>query len=177
MGKKHGVWFDLAAHLAIHKDVLNKFSWLSKSTENKYSIMNFTENGCDKLKHSIIFETTNGFIVNISKETLISKHDPTSAMTVDFAYGCMGVIRPYHLRYHAAHSIDYNPVSPWHNKPHRHEFDGKTQKIDIYSHDHRATKDQNKKYTWKNSPVNLTFLEHEDWPFISEFLEEVSQLN
>jgi hypothetical protein len=82
----------------------------------------------------------------------------------------------YHLRYHSAHGTAYNPNAPWHDKPHRHEFDGKIQKIDVYSHDHRPKSDQGSKYTWKGYPVDLTFLENEDWPFVSEFLDEVSHL-
>ena len=36
MGKKHGVWFDLSAHLAIHNDVIAR-GW----AEAVYSIFNY----------------------------------------------------------------------------------------------------------------------------------------
>jgi hypothetical protein len=177
VGKKHGVWFDLSSHLAIHTDVIRKFSWLIKSGDQTYKLDRFTSKGNEIIKHTISFETTNGYSVNISKETIVSPHDKDSAMTVDFSYNCFNHKTKYHLRYHSAHNNTYNPTSPWHDKPHRHEFDGKTKKIDIYSHDHRPPKDQNMKYNWQGVPVALNFLEHEEWPFISEFLDEVSGLN
>lgn len=177
MGKKHGVWFDLSNHLAIHKDVIqNKFSWLIRSGDTDYTIMKFHDKGHDKIKHSISFETINGYLVNITKETLISSHDPESAMTVDFSYNCLSLKGDYHLRYHSGHSPVYNPNAPWHDKPHRHEFDGNIQQIDIYSHDHRPAKDLLKKYTWKGYPVDLTFLGHENWHYVSQFLDEVAAL-
>ena len=176
MGQKHGVWFDLSTHLAIHNDVIKKFSWLIQSGDTEYKISNLNEKGQDKVKHSISFESTNGYLINITKETLISSLDPESAMTVYFSYNCLSLKGDYHLRYHSAHSPVYNPNAPWHDKPHRHEFDGKKKVIDIYSHDHRPKKDQFNKYTWKGYPVTLTFLENEDWPFVKEFLEEVSYL-
>ncbi len=176
MGTKHGVWFDLAKHLAIHNSVINQFSWLIQSGQTSYSIQRFQNKGNTIINHSISFETTNGYQVGIIKDTLVSLHDPTSAMTVNFSYNCRKQSTNFHLRYHSAHSSTYNPKAPWHDKPHRHEFDGKQKNIEIYSHDHRPKKDQLNKYTWKGFPVTLTFLENEDWPFVSEFLEEVSFL-
>ena len=158
MGKKHGVWFDLSAHLAIHNDVINKFSWLIKDYDNnQYSLLKFQDKGFDKIKHSISFKTTNGFRIDIIKETIISKHSSESAMTVGFAYNCLGLNTDYHLMYHSSHDVTYNPNAPWHDKSHRHEFDGKVKKIDIYSYDHRIEKDQSRRYTWKGRSVNLNF--------------------
>lgn len=174
MGKKHGVWFDLSTHLAIHTDVIKKFSWLIKSGEQVYNLERFHSKGTQVLKHTISFESTNGYLVNISKETMMSPHDQDSAMTVAFSYNALSTNSDKHLRYHSAHSNTYNPNSPWHDKPHRHEFDGSTKNIDIYSHDHRPKKDQKLKYTWKDKAVVLSFLDHEDWPFVSEFLDEVA---
>jgi len=176
MGNKHGIWFDLSTHLAIHKDVIEKFDWLILSGDRQYSTMQFSDRGNEKIKHFISFTTTNGYLIRITKETLVSKFDTFSAMTVDFNYGCTELSSNYHLRYHSPHCVEYNPNAPWHNKHHRHEFDGKIKRIDIYSFDHRPEKDRKKKYTWKGFPVELHFLNNEDWPFVSEFLEEVSNL-
>jgi hypothetical protein len=48
------------------------------------------------------------------------------------------------------------------------------QKIDVYSFDHRPKVDQGHSYTWKRLMVVLKFLDHEECPFASEFLDEVS---
>lgn len=175
MGKKHGVWFDLFEHIAIHDEVIEQNLWQIKTGQDEYVYQRFIKNGAQKLKQDIKFVTHNGCSVEISKETLISIHNPHLGMTDDFRYNCLIPNKNYHLRYHAAHSKTHNPNAPWHDKPHRHEFDGKTQKIDVYSHDHRPTSDKKRAYTWNGHPVVLTFLEHEEWPFVSEFLEEISK--
>lgn len=177
MGTKHGVWFDLAKHLAIHSSVIQKFNWFIRSGASTYNIQRFKKKEDEIIKHSILFETKNGYQVEIAKETLISPHDDSIAMTVNFSYNCIKKSETYHLRYHSAHSNAYNPNAPWHDKPHRHELNGLTKTIDVYSHDHRPIKDKNLRYSWKGYPVKLIFLNHEEWPFISEFLDEVSHLS
>ncbi len=176
MGKKHGIWFDLIGHLTIHENVLNQYLWLISTDETEYTVRRFSDINQNKLGQKISFETTNGFFIDISKEVHISSHDPKIGMTGAFSYNCLSLKTKFHLGYHSAHGATYNPNAPWHDKPHRHEFDGKIQKIDVYSHDHRPKSDQGRRYTWKGCPVVLTFLDHEDWPFVSEFLDEVSQL-
>lgn len=173
MGKKHGVWFDLFEHIAIHEDVIKQNRWQIKSGQEDYQYQRITKNGVERLKQDIAFETHNGCQVEISKETLISNHNSHLGTTTYFRYNCLLPFKNVHLRYHAAHGVSYNPNAPWHDKPHRHEFDGKTQKIDVYSFDHRPLTDQKKIYTWKQFPVALNFLNHEDWPFVSEFLDEI----
>jgi hypothetical protein len=174
MGKKHGVWFDLIDHISIHDQVIEQNKWLIKSGQDEYTYQRLKKDGIERLKQDIVFETHNGCQIEISKETLISNHNLHNGMTTYFRYNCLIPKKNYHLRYHAAHGTTYNPNAPWHDKPHKHEFDGKTQKIDVYSHDHRPTGDQKRTYTWKAYPVILTFLNHEDWPFVSEFLDEIS---
>lgn len=177
MGTKHGIWFDLSTHIAIHKKVIQDFNWLISSGQHEYTITRFKDKkDYEILKFSIEFETTNGFDVKITKETRISKDDSSLAMTSDFSYNCLGKSDNSHLRYHNRHDEDYLVEVPWHNKPHRHSFDGTTQRISVYSHDHRPEKHKFKKYKWKAYQVELKFLDQEDWPFVKEFLEEVSQL-
>lgn len=175
MGNKHGVWFNLFEHIAIHDNVIKQNQWQIKSGQDEYRYLLIEKNGVKKLKQEITFETYNNCHIEISKETLISNHNPANGMTSSFSYNCLKLSSKYHLRYHAAHGVTYNPNAPWHDKPHRHEFDGKVQRIDVYSYDHRPKSDQGRSYTWKGYPVLLNFLDHEDWPFISEFLEEVSR--
>jgi hypothetical protein len=176
MGKKHGIWFELLSHIAIHKKVIENYYWIISSGEREYKQTRFRRKGFEILKFQIEFETINGFEVKITKETRISKDDPTLAMTTDYSYSCMSKSNDTHIRYHSPHDEDYLVDSPWHNKHHRHEFDGVIQKIDIYSYDHRPEKYKFKKYTWKGYPAHVKFLDHEEWPFISEFLKEVADL-
>ena len=176
MGHKHGIWFDLFDHIAIHKEVIDQNLWQIKSGQTQYVLNRFNKNGFAFLKHSIEFKTINGCEIKITKETKISKDDPTLAVTKEFSFNCISKNGENQLRYHSPHSEDYVKENPWHNKHHRHEFDGKLQKIRIYSFDHRPEKDRTKKYTWKGFPVELHFSDNEDWPFISEFLDEVSHL-
>lgn len=176
MGRKHGIWFDLLDHIDIHDKVIEQNLWQIKSGKNEYDYQRIIKNGIEYLKQSISFETYNGCQIEISKEAILSNHNPLLGMTTYFRYNCLCSAKNYHLRYHASHGLAYNPNAPWHDKPHRHEFDGKIQKIDVYSHDHRPMSEQKRTYTWRNYPVILTFLEHEDWPFVSEFLDEVTKV-
>ena len=50
----------------------------------------------------------------------------------------------YELMYHPDDSRRYNPMAPWHTKPHKHEFDGKIQRIHIYSDEHRPLSERGK---------------------------------
>jgi hypothetical protein len=34
MGKKHGIWFDLIDHIAIHDEVIEQSSWQIKSGQD-----------------------------------------------------------------------------------------------------------------------------------------------
>lgn len=176
MSKKHGVWFDLLDHIAIHDEVIEQNLWQIKNGQDQYDYKRMSVNGIERIKQDIAFETYNGCQIEISKETLVSSHNPHLGMTSHFRYNCLIPASNFHLRYHAAHGFLYNSNAPWHDKPHRHEFNGKVQKIDIYSHDHRPLQDQKRSYTWKSFPVVLNFLNHEDWPFVSEFLDEISNL-
>ena len=177
MGTKHGVWFDLLDHLAIHKQVLNRFDWMIKSGAKDYSIVRIDHKSHSEIGNEIEFTTVNDFKVKISKKTITSSEKPPKfGKTNYFSYNCFEVKGIYRLQYHSAHDFTYNPNSPWHDRPHKHEYDSKIQKIDIYSFDHRPEADRNKKYYNKDGEIHINFLGHEDWPFISEFLQEVCQL-
>lgn len=179
MGDKHGVWFDLVDHITIHKKVLDIFSWLIKSGDTEYDVQKILRgNKAVEISHDASFYTHNGFYVDIKKRTeLSSETPPRFGMTVFFSYNCFKAIgNEKVLQYHSAHSSSYNPMAPWHNKPHRHFFDGNEQKVEIYSHDHRPLSEKLKKYTWAKGSVELQFLNHENWPYIKEFLDEVSSL-
>lgn len=176
MGKKHGIWFELSSHIAIHKKVIENYNWIIRSGETEYTQTRFQRKGFEILKFSIEFETINGFEVKITKETKISKNDPTLAMTSDYSYNCISKTNSNHIRYHFPHDEDYLAESPWHNKHHKHDFNGAIQKIDIYSFDHRPEKHKFKKYSWKGFPAQVKFLDNEDWPFVSQFLKEIAGL-
>lgn len=176
-GKKHGRWFELDKHLQIHSDVLESYSWMIKSGENKYRVTSTRGESGIIIYHDIKFVTLKDFTVEIQKRTSTSgEFPPEYGLTTFFNYRCSDLNSPLRIMYHSTHQDLFNPNAPWHFKPHRHEFDGTTQKIDIYSDDFRPRTERNRKYTWKGYPVILNFLGHENWPFISEFLEEVSEL-
>jgi hypothetical protein len=176
MGKKHGIWFDLVEHITIHDKVIENYAWLIKSEHRGYDYQRYEKNGTSLLKQIISFETYNDCVVSIAKEAIISTNNTPSVMTLDFSYNCHRPKHNYHLRYHSPHGQTYNHNSPWHDRIHRHEFDGKVQRIDVFSFDHRLKADLGRKYSWKTYPVVLNFLDHEDWPHVSEFLDEVSNL-
>lgn len=178
MGKKHGVRFDLVDHLAIHSKVIKDYYWLIESGDTDYNIKKIDHGTHLEFFHEAKFKTTNGFNIEISKHTISSSENPPeSGITVGFSYDCLiGKTNERFLHYHSPHSKVFNNNAPWHDKPHRHFFDGTTQNIEVYSYDHRPLSDKFKKYFWEHGPIRLTFLDHENWPFISEFLEEVSVL-
>ncbi len=103
MGKKHGIWFDLIDHIAIHDEVIEQSSWQIKSGQGEYNYQRIQKDGIDRLKQDIAFETNNGCSIEISKETLISIHNPHNGMTIYFRYNCLMPSKNYHLRYHSAH--------------------------------------------------------------------------
>lgn len=179
MGQKHGVWFDLLDHLAIHTKVLSSYSWLVKSGDDKYTLKTINHGTHLEISHEASFYTNNGFYVEIAKRTISSSEKPPKyGMTKSFSYDCFDKNKKEKvLQYHSPHSTSYNSNAPWHDKPHRHIFIGNQQFIEIYSFDHRPLNDRLKKYSWEKGSINLLFLGHEDWPFVSEFLEEVVDLN
>ena len=181
MGSKHGQWFPLGSHLSIHKNVIESFAdWLIKSGDKKYNIKNFVGgDGVRYISHQIKFITTNGFLVEIKKKTkLSSEKTPKYGLTFSFSYNCFDLNKKPVLQYHSAHSPVFNPLTPWHHKPHRHEYVRQVQKVDVYSFDDRPKDQKRSKYTWgeNQDPVELNYLESYDWPFVKEFLDEVSEL-
>ena len=178
MGKKHGVWFDLLDHLAIHTKVLLDFNWLIKSGNSTYVVNTINHKSHIEITHEAKFYTTNGYYVEIAKETISSNENPPKyGMTVSFSYDCFKEdTKEKFLQYHSPHTPIYNTNAPWHDKPHRHKFTGKIQSVDVYSFDHRPLNDRMRKYSWEKGPVHLVFLGHEEWPFISEFLKEIASL-
>lgn len=178
MGTKHGIWFDLRRHLSIHKQVIKNYLWLIKSGETEYRTGAIKKDGTHYLTHEIKFHTTNGYLVEVFKSTIVSKKaSPELGLTYEFGYNCIQEDGDYKLQYHSAHSSAFNPKSPWHHVPHRHEFIGNTQKVDVYLYDDRPKDQRQKKYKWSGGKVELNYLDHQDWPFVSEFLDEVSNLN
>lgn len=175
---KHGVWFNLTKHIQIHNDVIEQYGWLIKSGEQGYRINStHLEDGGIELTHKITFTTHDDYRVQIFKWTQLSEeYPPQYGLTVRFRYNCLSLKSSYRLMYHSAHSKIYNARAPWHFRPHRHEFDGQVAKISVYSDDFRPEGERDRKYTWKDFPAELEFLGHENWPFVSEFLEEVSNL-
>ncbi len=174
---KHGIWFDLFDHLKIHDEVIDQYSWLVASGDTGYTIDKVQNGKSYDIYHSISFQTTNNCNIRIDKTTATTDEAaPTHGLTTSFSYNCIKQDRTYELMYHSAHSRRYNPLAPWHTKPHKHEFDGKIQRIHIYSEEHRPLSERGRKYTWKNFPVEMKFLGNSDWPFVSEFLNEVSKL-
>jgi hypothetical protein len=103
------VWFDLIDHISIHDQVIEQNEWLIKSGQDEYKYQRLKKDGIERLKQDIIFETHNGCQIEISKETLISNHNPHNGMTTYFRYNCLISKKNYHLRYHAAHGTMYNP--------------------------------------------------------------------
>lgn len=97
MGKKHGIWFDLIDHIAIHDEVIEQSSWQIKSGQDEYNYQRIQKDGIDRLKQDIAFETNNGCSIEISKETLISIHNPHNGMTIYFRYNCLMPSKNYHL--------------------------------------------------------------------------------
>ena len=178
MGSKHGIWFDLSDHLTIHNKVIESYGWLIASGETKYRVGSVTKEGVELLTHDIKFITTNGYIVEIFKSTILSGKgvNPRLGLTHQFSYNCIHEHGDYKLQYHSFHSKVFNHLAPWHHLPHRHEIKGKRQIVDVYSHDDRPEKLQHKKYTWPGGYIELAYLKHTDWPFVSEFLDEVSGL-
>jgi hypothetical protein len=174
---KHGIWFDLYDHIKIHDDVLQQYQWLIARGQTEYLVENVTSRDGQEIEHSLNCVTTNGHQLQILKTTITSQEMvPLYGLTASFSYNCFKINGHYELRYHSAHSKIYNSMAPWHSSPHRHEFDGKVKNIEIYSKDFRPLNERKNNHTWKGHPVKLVFLEHENWPFISEFLEEVSHL-
>ena len=177
MGTKHGEWFDLTKHLQIHTDVISDYNWLIKAGQNSYTVNSIDLGDSLEITHEIKFETHNGYGIEIFKRAQTSTEKPPKyGLTEMFRYNCFSKKSDYHLMYHSNHSEKYNPNAPWHLRPHRHEFDGKIQKLSVYSKDFRPAEERKRKYTLKDCPVDLTFLEHEDWPHVKEFLDEVGHL-
>ena len=179
MGSKHGEWFDLANHLSIHSEVIELFQWLIKSGDREYTVTPSTEKGSRIIRHHIKFETINGFVIDISKKTrLSSQKDPKYGLTFVFSYNCFDLKGKPVLQYHSPHGYEFNPLAPWHHKPHRHEYVGKIQKVDVYSFDDRPKDQKTKKYTWGDDQdkVELNYTDSYDWPFVKEFLDEVGEL-
>ena len=178
MGKKHGIQFDLIDHLAIHTKVLKDRDWLIKSGDREYKVEKIDHTTHLEFVHEAKFVTNNGYYVEILKRTISSSENPPrSGITSWFSYDCFKEeSKDRILHYHSPHSKIFNANAPWHDKHPRHYFDGAIQKVDVYSFDHRPKSDHLKKYTWDGGSIKLTFLGHEDWPFISQFLDEVSEL-
>lgn len=131
----------------------------------------------DIIFHEVKFVTIKDLAVEIQKRTTASSEFPPKyGLTTYFNYRCIDPNSKHQIMYHCSHSDNFNPNAPWHFKPHRHEFDGTVQKIDVYGDDFRPIGERGRKYTWKGFPVILNFLGHENWPFVSEFLQEVSNL-
>ncbi|MCY4643187.1 MAG: hypothetical protein OXB88_01070, partial [Bacteriovoracales bacterium] len=120
----------------------------------------------------------NNYCINIWKKIEVRHtNGQKMAKTKDFGYNCLSKSNSTRLlQYHSPHIDKYQKSTPWHDKAHRHEFIGKTQKIDIYSTDHRPKNERYKRYYWDDGPVRLNFLDHENWPHVHEFLREVSEL-
>lgn len=177
MGSKHGEWFDLVDHLAIHEDVIDSFQWLIKSGDREYSVSNLGGHGSKYIFHQIKFFTINNFFVEIKKKTELSDEKiPRYGLTQAFSYNCFDLKNIPVLQYHSAHSTKFNPMAPWHHKPHRHAYDGKVQRIEVYSFEDRPKDQRNAVYTWEKGKIELSYLDHYEWPFVKEFLDEVSTL-
>lgn len=174
---KHGRWFDLDKHLQIHTDVIESFSWLIKTGDHKYKVTSAKNDSGIIIFHYLKFISLKDFSIEIQKRTLTSSEFPPKyGLTTYFNYSCIDLNSKFQIMYHCSHSEKFNPNAPWHFKPHRHEFDGKIQKINIYASDFRPLEERDRKYIWKGFPVVLNFSNNENWPFVSEFLEEVSTL-
>ncbi len=165
MGKKHGEWFDLEKHLAIHDTVIEDFEWRIQSGDTRYRIDRFKEGEQKFIRHEIKFKTTNSLLVEIKKKTILST-DKKYGLTRFFSYNCFDLEGKPVLQYHSRHSYELNPLAPWHHHCHRHQYMGKVQKIVIYHEDDRPEDQRESKYTWGNdqSEVDLTYTS-DDWPF------------
>lgn len=178
MGSKHGQWFLLEKHLSIHSTVLQSFDWLIKEGDRKYQIDFEVQSNKKYITHLAKFKTQNDFLIKIEKVTLLSsENSPKYGKTDSFSYNCIGK-NGYKLQYHSPHSYVFNLEAPWHHEYHRHEIIGKVQKIDVYSEDVRNEDERKRKLTWgiEKQKVELNYLNHQEWPFIKEFLDEVSSL-
>ncbi|MCY4645222.1 MAG: hypothetical protein OXB88_11450 [Bacteriovoracales bacterium] len=178
-GTKHANLLDFDRYFEIHFNVIKKFHWIIKSGDRSYRIdSDFDENAKKEVKFDINFNTVNNYHIEIFKIAQITTLGIKKLVkTKSFTYNCFQKIdHKKILQYHSPHAFIYFPKSPWHNRVHRHEFIGRTQKIDIYSTDHRPQSEKRNRYTWKEGPVRLNFLGHENWPHVHEFLQEVSKL-
>ncbi|MCY4644391.1 MAG: hypothetical protein OXB88_07210 [Bacteriovoracales bacterium] len=179
MGKKHEKWLDFDRYFDIHFNVLKKFDWLIESGDRLYKTgQDFNKYFAKEVNLQAVFKSTNKYQVKISKTAKINTESNRKvAKTTSFSYNCIRLMDAKKLlQYHSPHSIEYKKNNPWHNHSHRHEFIGTTQKIDVYSTDHRPQNEKRNRYYWKEAPINLNFLGHENWPHVHEFLQEVSEL-
>lgn len=178
MGSKHGEWFNLQRHMSIHNEVLLSFGWFIKgNNKTQYQVSRELRGDELYLIHNTAFETTNNFSIFIKKATLLSSENPPKyGLTKRFSYNALSQNSGHKIQYHSAHSHAFNPLAPWHDKPHRHEFVGKIQKIQVYSDDNRPVEERLKAYSWEHGNIELTYLSHQNWPFVKEFLDEVANL-
>ncbi|MCY4644394.1 MAG: hypothetical protein OXB88_07225 [Bacteriovoracales bacterium] len=179
MGKKHGSWLNLDRYLKIHLNVIKKFDWLIGSGEQSYTTNSkIDQKNTQKIELHIKFNTINNYLIKIWKRAIINKINGLQLARTDlFGYNCFkNSDKKKALQYHSQHEDEYKKNLPWHNRPHRHEFIGTTQKIDVYSIDHRPQNEKLNRYTWEEGHVKLHFLGHENWPHVHEFLQEVSEL-
>lgn len=177
-GKKHGQWFDHDRHFKIHDDVIREFGCRIGLDNLEYQVTGEKEQSYITYEFKIIFPTSHGSI-KITKRAITNNIlPPTKIKTTHFSYNYLA--HDLTLQYHSSHGSEYESNSPWHNKPHRHKYERDTRIIQVYSDDHRPNLDKRKKYPWSESgrkgETQLEFLGHKNWPHVSEFLEEISNI-
>lgn len=176
---KHGEWFDYHLYFKIHDEVISQFDWLIESGDREYRVTTLEEKGHINYYFRIKFSTRHSNTIKITKRAITNNIlTPTKIKTTHFSYNYFA--DDLILQYHSVHDQKYKSTWPWHDKIHRHRYERDTRIIQVYSDDHRPNLDKRKKYPWSESgrkgDVQLEFLGHEDWPHVSEFLEEISNI-